>query len=371
MLRFIAFAILFLIQVGFLVGLDIYFYQAVRTLTRRPWARRFYWALHAAIYLANVGLYLVRPLGVTLSTRTVFTILTVFLMFYVPKLPGVALLLVEDLFRLLRRAGRKLRAWSSARRHLPDLPPAFDGMTITQLSDLHVGSFHNGAEFARGIDLAAAQKSDLVLVTGDLVNVRADELDGRMDVLRRIRAPLGVYAVLGNHDYGTYTRWPSPGARTDNFRRLEAAYLELGWRLLKNEHVILRRGADRMAILGVENWSRNHGPSRGDLDAAARGTGGVPVKLLLSHDPTHWGAEVRPKHPGIDVTFSGHTHAGQFGIERPIWRWSPAQLFYDEWAGLYRKGGQYLYVSRGFGFVGLLGRVGIPPEITVFTLRRK
>jgi len=177
--------------------------------------------------------------------------------------------------------------------------------------------------------------------------------------------------VLGNHDYGTYTRWPSPGARTDNFRRLEAAYLELGWRLLKNEHVILRRGADRMAILGVENWSRNHGPSRGNLDAAARGTGGVPVKLLLSHDPTHWGAEVRLKHPGIDVTFSGHTHAGQFGIERPIWRWSPAQLFYDEWAGLYRKGGQYLYVSRGFGFVGLLGRVGIPPEITVFTLRRK
>lgn len=420
MLRFFAFVILFLLQVGLLVGLDAYFYQAVRTLTARPWARRLYWGLHGAVYLLNLALYLMRPLGVTLPTLAMFAILTGFLMLYVPKLPGVALLFAEDLLRLLRRAGRKLRAWSSARRHLaqparapvarwkivslaaaaaallvfvlmadgvvrgrdsftvrretlvlPHLPPAFDGLTITQLSDLHVGSFHNGAELARGIDLAAAQKSDLVLFTGDLVNVRADELDGRMDLLRRIRAPLGVFAVLGNHDYGTYYRWPSEAAHQENFRRLEAAYPALGWRLLKNEHVILRRGADRIALLGVENWSRGFGPSRGDLAAAARGTEGVPVKLLLAHDPNQWDAEVRPKHPDIDVTFSGHTHAGQFGIERPAWRWSPAHLFYEEWAGLYRKGDQYLYVNRGFGFVGLLGRVGIPPEITVFTLRRK
>jgi predicted MPP superfamily phosphohydrolase len=419
MLRVIVFLLLFFAQVGFLVGLDIYAYQAVRALAAPRWVRRLYWVFHGLVYAVNAGLYLLRPLGTSLPTPTVFAILTGFLLLYLPKLLMAALLLAEDLLRLLRRLARGLRSWLAVRRHwpeparpplarwrpvswlallaavvlfglmvdgvvrgrdnftvrhvtlnLPNLPPAFDGLTITQISDLHVGSFANGAELAKGIDLAAAQKSDLVLMTGDLVNGKADELEGRLDILGRIRAPLGVYAVLGNHDFGTYNRWPRPEDQEANFQRILAAYPRLGWRLLRNEHVVLTRGDDRLALLGVDNWSRRFGPSHGDLEAACRGVDGVACRLLMSHDPSHWDAEIRPKHPEIVVTFSGHTHAGQFGIERPGFRWSPAEWFYVEWAGLYQEGSQYLYVNRGLGFIGLMGRVGIPPEITVFTLHR-
>src|SRR6478735_9408039 len=250
-----------------------------------------------------------------------------------------------------------------------NLPSSFKGLKIVQVSDIHSGSFTDKAAVKRGVDLIRKQNADLILFTGDLVNDKADEMHDYVDVFDKIKAPMGVFSTLGNHDYGDYTSWPSVEAKKENLERLKKIHGELGWRLLMNEHVALEKNNQQIALLGIENWSAfGRFPKYGRMDQAHPGTEKYPFKILMSHDPSHWDAEVRPVYPDIDPTLAGHTHGMQFGVENPYFKWSPVQWFYKEWAGLYENGKQKLYVNRGYGFIGYPGRVGILPEITVIEL---
>jgi uncharacterized protein len=257
-----------------------------------------------------------------------------------------------------------------------NLPPAFKGLRIVQISDIHSGSLTDREAVIKGVGMINAQKADIVLFTGDLVNDRASEMDSLMDVFSQIKAPMGVYSTLGNHDYGDYYAWPDKNEatgysvlRNQNLERLKQVHGELGWRLLMNEHVTLERGGQQIGLLGIENWSAmSRFPKYGDMKKAYAGASHLPFKILMSHDPTHWDAQVRTEYPDVDLMLAGHTHGMQFGVEIPGFKWSPARFIYKEWAGLYKEGDQRLYVNRGFGFLGYPGRVGILPEITVIEL---
>lgn len=253
------------------------------------------------------------------------------------------------------------------RLDFPNLPAAFRGLKAVQFSDLHTGSFDDPGKVQRGIDLILREKPDVIFFTGDLVNDRATEvLDVYKSMYAQIHAPLGVYATLGNHDYGDYVHWPSAEAKAQNLEAIKALEHSFGWTMLNNEHTILEKDGDQLAIIGVENWSAlAHFKKYGDLKKAYTGVETVPFKILLSHDPSHWDAEVNRSYKDIDLTLSGHTHGMQFGVDIPGFKWSPIQYIYKEWAGLYKKGPQVIYVNRGFGFIGYPGRVGVMPEITV------
>ncbi len=250
-----------------------------------------------------------------------------------------------------------------------NLPAAFKGLKIIHISDIHSGSFTNKKEVNKGVDLILAQKPDIVLFTGDLVNDRSTEMKEYMDVFSRIKAPMGVFSTLGNHDYGDYVEWPSATAKTANLEELKQVHAQLGWRLLMNEHVELKKDNDAIALLGIENWSAlGRFPKYGHMEKAYPGTEKYPFKILMSHDPSHWHAEVTTKYGDIDLMLAGHTHGMQFGVENPYFKWSPVQWVYKEWAGLYETATQKLYVNRGYGFIGYPGRVGILPEITLIEL---
>jgi predicted MPP superfamily phosphohydrolase len=253
----------------------------------------------------------------------------------------------------------------------PNLPAGFDGWKVVQVSDIHSGSFSDKAAVSRGVDMILRENAECILFTGDLVNDLSTEMDNYREVFQRLKAPMGVFSTLGNHDYGDYAWFPSPQAKQDNLERLKRIEGDMGWRLLMNEHVVLERGGDRIALLGVENWSsKARFPKHGRLDLAYPGTEPYPFKILMSHDPSHWDAQIRPAYPDIDLTLAGHTHGMQFGVEIPGFKWSPVEYVYKQWAGLYEEGRQKLYVNRGYGFIGYPGRVGILPEITVFEFRR-
>lgn len=249
-----------------------------------------------------------------------------------------------------------------------NLPEGFRGMKVVFISDIHSGSFTDKTKVARGVDMIMKEGADLILFGGDLVNDMALEMKDYMDVFNKLKAPLGVFSVFGNHDYGEYVRWPMDGlTKEQNLINLEKVHADLGWTLLRNRHEVIERNGDRLPIIGVENWSNfSRFPKYGDLKKAYTGTEEFPFKLLISHDPSHWDAQIRPEFPDIDLTLSGHTHGMQFGVEIPGFRWSPVQYMYKEWDGLYENGSQKLYVNPGFGFIGYPGRVGILPEITVF-----
>lgn len=252
---------------------------------------------------------------------------------------------------------------------LPNLPSAFNGLKIIQISDIHSGSFVSTSHLEEAVKIIEREKPDLIFFTGDLVNDRASETDLYIEVLSKIKAPLGVFSTLGNHDYGDYVSWSSPEAKAENLNNLKNVHAQVGWKLLMNEHIPIKMGEDEIAIIGIENWGGSfHFPKYGDLKKAHSGTEKYPVKLLLSHDPSHWDIQVKEDFKDIDITFSGHTHGGQFGIEIPGFRWSPSQYAYKQWAGLYSHQDQHLYVNRGLGFLGYPGRVGISPEITVMEL---
>jgi predicted MPP superfamily phosphohydrolase len=258
------------------------------------------------------------------------------------------------------------------RMKFANLPASFSGFRFVHISDIHSGSFTRKVGVMRGIQKILAEKPDLILFTGDLVNNVADEMDEYMDVFNQLRATHGVYSILGNHDYGDYVSWPSKEARAANLEKLKKIHAQLGWRLLINEHVPLERNGERIALLGVENWSaKARFPKYGNLKAAHAGSEHYPFKILMSHDPSHWKTEVLDAYHDIDLMLSGHTHGMQFGVEIPGLKWSPVQYVYKEWAGLYEKNGQKLYVNRGFGFLGYPGRVGILPEITVVELEKE
>jgi predicted MPP superfamily phosphohydrolase len=250
-----------------------------------------------------------------------------------------------------------------------NLPASFKGLRIVHISDIHSGSFTDKEAVEKGVKKILKEKPDLILFTGDLVNDRAIEMADYIDVFSKLNAPLGVYSTLGNHDYGDYVRWDSVEAKKENLEQLKQVHAKMGWRLLMNEHVVLEKGNEQVALLGIENWSGKGNFGRyGKMEEAYPGTEKYPFKILMSHDPSHWDAEVRTKYPDIDLTLSGHTHGMQFGVELPGFRWSPVQYMYPQWAGLYEGDKQKLYVNRGYGFLGYPGRVGILPEITVIEL---
>jgi predicted MPP superfamily phosphohydrolase len=255
------------------------------------------------------------------------------------------------------------------RLRFQNLPAAFNGLKIVQISDVHSGSFNNKGAVQQGVDKILKLKPDLILFTGDLVNNKAEEMLDYIDVFKQLAAPLGVYSVLGNHDYGDYVQWESKEQKTENLDRLKQVHGQMGWRLLLNENVLIERDGHKIALLGIENWSaKANFPKYGKMDQAHPGTEEVPFKILMSHDPSHWEAEVLNKYNDIDLMLSGHTHGMQFGVEVPWLRWSPVQYVYKQWAGLYESGHQKLYVNRGFGFIGYPGRVGILPEISLLEL---
>ncbi|MEX0967444.1 MAG: metallophosphoesterase [Bacteroidia bacterium] len=254
---------------------------------------------------------------------------------------------------------------------LPNLPGNFDGMKIVQISDIHTGSFTTNNPLEKAVKLINRQKADMVFFTGDLVNNVSQEAERFKSTLSGVQADEGIYSILGNHDYGDYAQWPSEKEKHENLERMKAIHREMGWTLLLDENRIVTRAGEKMAVLGVQNWSANTRFRKyGNLATAHAGTEDIPFKLLLSHDPSHWGAEVTEKYHDIDVTFSGHTHGMQFGIDIPGLKWSPVQYVYKQWSGLYEKGRQMLYVNRGLGFLGYPGRVGMWPEITVFEFSR-
>lgn len=252
---------------------------------------------------------------------------------------------------------------------LPNLPGSFDGIRLAQVSDIHSGSFYNKKAVRGGVELLLAEKPDLIFFTGDLVNNQSKEVVDYQDIFSGLKAPLGTFSVLGNHDYGDYVSWESAAAKRKNLDQLVETHRRMGWDILLNEHRYVEVDGDRLGIIGVENWGAGRFAKYGDLDKAATDVE-AHVKILLSHDPSHWDAQVRPTQPDIDLTLSGHTHGFQFGVEIGDFKWSPSQYIYKQWADLYQEGNQYLYVNRGFGFLGYPGRVGILPEITILELKK-
>ncbi|KAI9434906.1 metallophosphoesterase [Russula earlei] len=402
---------------GIMLLLDFYVYQAIKTVSQsagekgRMFIYIAYWVISAITLVSLISLPYIQSLQTSRFFRNyIFAIL---LGLFLAKLIGSTFFLVDDLRRLgvwvaglfshkdtntiadnngISRSvflswvglgagsslfGTLLYGFSNKYNYqvkrvplsFANLPAAFKGLKIVHISDIHSGSFQNKAAVNHGVDMILKEKPDLILFTGDLVNDRHDEMNDYLDVFSRLQAPIGVYSTLGNHDYGDYVSWPSEQAKKDNLELLKQVHQKMGWRLLMNEHVLLQKGNEQIALLGIENWgAKGRFPKYGKMWEAYPGTEQIPFKILMSHDPSHWDAEVRTKYRDIDLMLAGHTHGMQFGIENPYFKWSPVQWMYRQWAGLYEEGKQKLYVNRGYGFIGYPGRVGILPEITVLEL---
>jgi hypothetical protein len=398
--------------------LDWYFFQALKAVTQQlaPKSRSLLYGIYWGITIIAVSFFLLIPMiGFNAWPKMIRTYLFATIIgLFIGKFIACIFFLADDLRRLLQWGGGKLYyqfladenfkgapisrsafvSWlgmglggtvfgsmlwgfgnkykyrtNHVRMTFDNLPESFRGMKILHISDIHSGSFTDKKAVERGVEHILSEKADLILFTGDLVNDRADEMNDYMDLFSRLKAPMGVFSSLGNHDYGDYYDWGSPAAKQANLERLKGVHAELGWRLLMNEHVALDRNGQKIAILGIENWSaKGNFPKYGKMDLAYAGTEQYPFKILLSHDPSHWDAEIVPRYRDVDLMLSGHTHGMQFGVELPGFRWSPVQYVYKQWAGLYERDRQRLYVNRGFGFIGYPGRVGILPEITVIEL---
>ena len=406
MLRWIVF-----IAIYFIMG--YYSLQAIKTATRFPWV---YYAfillallvlgnfVYQFVFVASEGRVLSRPksyaFGFLLAMLT-FQIITIVFLFS------------EDLFRIISGGYQKVfgeaKEFSLPERRrflsliamgiaaLPfgallygmyrgkynfkvlkyemafdDLPDAFDGYQITQISDVHSGSFDNRKKIAYAIDLINEQQSDSILFTGDMVNNKASEMEPWKELFSKLEAKDGMYSILGNHDYGDYIGWTTDELKAENLESLKRIQKEIGFDLLLNESRYLKKGNDQIALVGVENWGRGGFKKAGDLKKAASAIHKDDFKILLSHDPSHWEDVVIHDDYHYHLTLSGHTHGMQFGIEIPGWfKWSPVKWRYKYWAGIYEEMGQFINVNRGFGFLGYPGRVGIWPEITVITLKKK
>jgi predicted MPP superfamily phosphohydrolase len=408
----------FLIVLSIIVLVDLYFFQSLKTVTatwaesKRVIASRIYWGI--TISGAIFVLFSIITYKNPVINRTVgLYIFCFYMILLISKLIGSLPLMFEDIGRGVKwivaffnkgtdmpavkdgMSRGKFISYSALtlaaipfgtmiygmvktafdfkiqRKKIPiaKLPAAFEGLKIVQISDIHSGSFISDAHFKNAVEIIMNEKPDLIFFTGDLVNDRSDEAEPFKKVWKNLSAPLGVFSVLGNHDYGDYVLWDSPELKQANLERLFGIHKEMGWELLRNEHRIIEKNGEKIGLVGVENWGAAlRFPRKGDMKKAQLGMDEVPVKILLSHDPSHWEAKILKEHPEIDLTLSGHTHGFQFGIEIPGFKWSPSQYVYPQWAGLYSNGNQHLYVNRGLGFLGYLGRVGIRPEITVLEL---
>ena len=251
-----------------------------------------------------------------------------------------------------------------------DLPDAFDGFTLTQLSDIHAGSFTSKKGVEKGVAMVNKQNSDVILFTGDLVNNAASEMSPWIDTFAKLTAPMGKYSVLGNHDYGDYAKWETKDIKADNLARLKEVHKEIGFKLLLDQSVQLEKDGQKIALIGIENWGKGSFAKYGSLTKATVNVDDSEFKVLMSHDPSHWEAKTLVSKKHINLALAGHTHGMQFGFELFGFQWSPVKYVYPQWAGLYEKDGKYLYVNRGFGFIGFKGRIGIWPEITVITLKK-
>ncbi|HAI85307.1 MAG TPA: metallophosphatase [Chitinophagaceae bacterium] len=411
----------FFIVAALMLTLDLYVFQAVKSVTAtlhertRFWIHNGYWTISIVAIILIAAFPFIQVLNTNKFIRNYF--IAILFGLFIAKLIAGIVFLVDDLRRGATWAALRLSnsvsstPWESVtisrsqflnwlglglgstlfgvllwgfrnkyRYHVnpvkldySNLPQGFHGLKVVHISDIHSGSFQNPKAVAHGIDLIMQQKPDLILFTGDLVNDRADEMNEYKAIFSKLQAPLGVYSTLGNHDYGDYVQWPTPEAKAANLAKLKATHAEMGWRLLMNEHVVLERNGDKIALLGIENWgAKGRFPKYGKMNEAYPGTEDIPFKILMSHDPSHWDAQVLTQYPDINLTLSGHTHGMQFGLENPYFKWSPVQWMYKQWAGLYEATpSQKLYVNRGFGFIGYPGRVGILPEITVLEFAKQ
>lgn len=414
------------ILISFMVLLDIYFFQALKVVAHAASGRTrsiifiSYWVLSiAAIILLILLPYLHFEKQAKFARTTIFALIAGL---FFTKLIASLFFLIDDVRRAVQWMAGKLFYSKSAdvsrssgetisrsvflswagmivggglfgtliygfgnkyryqvkrmKLDYPNLPASFKGLKIVHISDIHSGSFTNKKAVIKGVEKIMKEKPDLILFTGDLVNNTASEMEEYIDVFNKLNAPMGVYSTLGNHDYGDYVSWDTQEEKAANLENLFDVHSKLGWRLLMNEHVVLKRDKDEIALLGIENWSaKARFPKYGKMNDAYSGAEHYPFKILLSHDPSHWKGEVLEKYPDVDLTLSGHTHGMQFGVEIPGFKWSPVQYVYKEWAGLYEAKSvdnqssiKRLYVNRGFGFIGYPGRVGILPEITVLEL---
>ena len=401
-----------LIFLAFVIVVEFYSFQAFRTLIRTKWFLIAYVALSAAVILYLIWSFSQFDRSVGQNKQSLFTI-GLMLIVYVPKIILTLFLFGEDIFRLIRGTinyfvenDNPSSYFPSRRRFVsqialgiaaipfasliygifegkynfkvikqtvffPDLPEEFDGFKITQISDIHSGSFDNPEKIKYAIDLINDQESDLILFTGDIVNTHATEMHPWIDTFKKIHKPaFGKYSVLGNHDYGEYVSWPSRKQKEENFQAVKKLHNDIDFKLLLNEHIFLEKNNQKIAVVGVENWGKNF-KQAGDLLKASEGLTENDFKILLSHDPSHWEYQVKDHEKHFQLTLSGHTHGMQFGIEIPGFiKWSPVQYVYKQWAGLYENLGRYVYVNRGFGFHAYPGRVGIWPEITVIELKK-
>ena len=392
--------------------IDLYALQAIRTLTKNFWITGIYLFV-SLVVIVSLYFLLNSNSSTHFSQPPISYLFGLFLALIIPKLLVIIFMLGEDITRLIsgfyfkiftneqnfyipsRRKFLSTLALGAAaipfsallygmikgkynfkvlkyELEFANLPEAFDGFTMTQISDIHSGSFDNKNKISYAVDLINQQDSDAIFFTGDLVNNVADEMDDWKELFSNLSAKEGVFSVLGNHDYGDYIRWNSEEEKLKNLNKLKKIQSEMGWNLLLNENFYINRKNQKIAIVGVENWGENGFKQAGDLDAACKNINNSDFKVLLSHDPSHWKSRVKNDDRNFQLTLSGHTHGMQFGIEIPGWiKWSPVKYRYENWAGIYEEKGRFINVNRGFGFLGYPGRVGIWPEITVIKLKKK
>ncbi|OEY73311.1 metallophosphoesterase [Salegentibacter salarius] len=403
-MRWIIFIVFFLL-------IEIYAYQALKTITRNYWVVILYFVVTLAVFTNFLYQWLTPVEGSVLTGARgyAFGFLLSVMLF---KLILTLIMFGEDIFRLGAGGFEKLFSAKgdfslpSRRKFLSqlamgiaaiplasvlygmyqgrynfrvlnytlyfdDLPEAFDGYRLAQISDIHSGSFDNEKKIKYGVDLLNEQETDMVVFTGDLVNNEASEMEPWKELFGQIKAKDGVYSILGNHDYGDYKSWSSPEAKKQNLDTLKDTHAIMGWKLLLNEHKLIERNGEKIALVGVENWGAGGFKKDGDLDKAGAGLNEKDFKVLLSHDPSYWQEKIKNDKKNYHLTLSGHTHGMQFGIEIPGWfKWSPVQYRYQNWAGIYEEFGRYINVNRGFGYLAFPGRVGIWPEISVIELKK-
>ncbi|MGW8121897.1 metallophosphoesterase [Roseivirga echinicomitans] len=409
-------AIWFILIILFLGWIELYAYQAANTLFKKIKSRRAKWLRRVYLFQAVAMIALVVYLRFSQTGTVSFNFLiSIIFMSYLAKLMAIVFVFIDDIRRVIalffagnkRREDKKIASGKKISRseflaksavvaatlpvvtmsfgivsgaydyrirrrklYLPNLPSGFNGIKMAQLSDIHSGSFFDKKAVVGGIDLLMAEKPDVVFFTGDLVNNETKEVNEYFDIFSKIKADLGVYSTLGNHDYGDYMQWSSAKAKQQNLQNMILAHEKMGWNLMMNENTSLKVGGDQISLIGVENWGAGRFAKYGDLDLAHKNSEG-DVKILLSHDPSHWDAQVRPNFKDIDLMFAGHTHGMQLGVEIGNFRWSPSKWMYPQWADLYTEANHHLYVNRGFGFLGFPGRIGILPEITIFELTNR
>ncbi len=402
----------FFIAIVIFIALEIYAFQLIRTLSRGHWWKWVYLAISLGVILNLMLQFYINGRSGNSITRDFST--TLFIAFLSLKAVFILFMFGEDIYRFLEGLWSSLSrkrdpqqsflpsrrqfistiglavaalpfgavlygAWKGKYNYqvreyelsFDDLPEAFDGYRVTQISDIHVGSFDDKEEVKYAVDLANKQQGDVIFFTGDLVNNMSSEMYGWEETFGSLRAVDGVYSVLGNHDYGDYVQWQTPAAKRANLEELATIQKNMGWRLLRDEHEVIKRGDSTLNIVGVENIGNGRFPKYGNLQKASTGLSREDFKILLSHDPSHWDDEVKNDDLNYHLTLSGHTHGMQFGIEIPGFiKLSPAWFVYKKWAGIYKEFGRFINVNRGFGFLGYKGRAGIWPEITVITLKR-